>query len=126
MVRAKGPDRSILVSDTVALAGMPAGMYTTPVGGRVEMSADGRLSMEGRSTLAGGAIPLVHCIGRAMSMTGLGTCGRPYHRHSEPRTLCRRPRQIAGGRTGGSYSLSLANEVAIQEVWLAGELVVEV
>jgi N-acetylglucosamine-6-phosphate deacetylase len=70
MVRAKGPDRSILVSNTVAIARMPAGIYTTPVGGRVEMSADGRLSMEGRSTLAGGAIPLVHCIGRAMSMTG--------------------------------------------------------
>ena len=29
MVRAKGFDRCILVSDTVALAGMPPGTYTT-------------------------------------------------------------------------------------------------
>jgi N-acetylglucosamine-6-phosphate deacetylase len=39
MVRAKGFDRCILVSDTVALAGMPPGTDTTRVGGRVELHA---------------------------------------------------------------------------------------
>jgi N-acetylglucosamine-6-phosphate deacetylase len=58
MLRAKGLERVILVSDTVALAGMPPGLYETPVGGRVEMTADGRLCLPGTRLLAGSATPL--------------------------------------------------------------------
>jgi N-acetylglucosamine-6-phosphate deacetylase len=70
MVRAKGFDRCILVSDTVALAGMPPGTYTTPVGGRVELHGDGRLSLAGTEFLAGAAVPLKDGVARAMSMMG--------------------------------------------------------
>lgn len=70
MVRAKGLDRCILVSDTVALAGMPPGTYTAPVGGRVELHADGRLSLAGTEFLAGAVVPLKDGVGRAMSMMG--------------------------------------------------------
>ena len=70
MVRAKGLERCLLVSDTVALAGMPPGTYTTPVGGRVELHADGRLSLAGTEFLAGAAVPLKDGVARAMSMTG--------------------------------------------------------
>jgi N-acetylglucosamine-6-phosphate deacetylase len=45
MLRAKGLDRAILVSDVVALGGMPPGLYETPVGGLVELTTDGRLSL---------------------------------------------------------------------------------
>lgn len=55
MLRAKGLDRSFLVSDATALAGMAPGRYTTPVGGEVELSADGRLSYVGTPMLAGAA-----------------------------------------------------------------------
>jgi N-acetylglucosamine-6-phosphate deacetylase len=58
MLRAKAIERSILVSDSVALAGMPSGIYEAPVGGRVELHADGRLSMAGTAFLAGAALPL--------------------------------------------------------------------
>jgi N-acetylglucosamine-6-phosphate deacetylase len=58
MLRAKGVDRSILVSDAVALAGMPAGVYDAPIGGRVELRSDGRLNMIGTQFLAGAARPL--------------------------------------------------------------------
>ncbi|MDH2090601.1 amidohydrolase family protein [Rhizobium pusense] len=58
MLRAKGVQRSILVSDMVALAGMPPGRYRQPVGGDVELSAEGRLSMSGTRLLAGAAKPL--------------------------------------------------------------------
>ncbi|MCZ4431132.1 amidohydrolase family protein [Agrobacterium sp. SOY23] len=58
MLRAKGVQRSILVSDMVALAGMPPGRYRQPVGGDVELSAEGRLSMAGTRLLAGAAKPL--------------------------------------------------------------------
>ena len=37
MMRAKGPERSLLVSDAVAVAGMPPGRYETAVGGTVEV-----------------------------------------------------------------------------------------
>lgn len=71
MVRAKGVGRSILVSDSVALAGMPAGTYDTPVGGRVELRSDGRLSMLGTEYLAGAVVPLKDGVARALCMMGL-------------------------------------------------------
>jgi N-acetylglucosamine-6-phosphate deacetylase len=70
MVRTKGLDRCVLISDTVALAGMPPGVYTAPVGGRVELHANGRLSLAGTEFLAGAAIPLKDGVARAMSMMG--------------------------------------------------------
>jgi N-acetylglucosamine-6-phosphate deacetylase len=70
MVRAKGFDRCILVSDAVALAGMAPGTYTTPVGGRVELHANGRLNLAGTEFLAGAAVPLKDGIARAVAMLG--------------------------------------------------------
>jgi N-acetylglucosamine-6-phosphate deacetylase len=70
MVRAKGFDRCILVSDTVALAGMPPGVYNAPIGGRVELNANGRLNLAGTEFLAGAVVPLKDGVARAMSMMG--------------------------------------------------------
>jgi N-acetylglucosamine-6-phosphate deacetylase len=58
MLRAKGLDRAILVSDVVALGGMAPGLYETPVGGLVELTTDGRLSLPGTRLLAGSVVPL--------------------------------------------------------------------
>lgn len=58
MIRAKGIDRSFVVSDSVAIAGSPPGRYTTPVGGVVELQADGRLNVADTPYLAGAALPL--------------------------------------------------------------------
>lgn len=58
MIRAKGVDRCFLVSDSVALAGSPAGIYDTPVGGRVELTTDGRLLTHGTDLLAGAGVGL--------------------------------------------------------------------
>ncbi|RPF26932.1 N-acetylglucosamine-6-phosphate deacetylase [Georgenia muralis] len=71
MLRAKGLDRSVLVSDSVALAGMPAGRYATPVGGSVDLSEDGRLSEAGTPYLAGAARSLAECVATACRLTGL-------------------------------------------------------
>lgn len=71
MVRAKGVARSILVSDSVAIAGMPPGIYETPVGGRVELKASGRLCLAGTEFLAGAALPLKDGIARTVAMTGI-------------------------------------------------------
>src|SRR5260370_27660137 len=64
MLRAKGLDRAILISDTVALGGMPPGLYETPVGGLVELTGDGRLSLPGTRFLAGSVIPLKDAVAR--------------------------------------------------------------
>lgn len=64
MLRAKGLDRAILVSDTVALAGMAPGLYETPVGSRVTLSPDGRLGLAETPFLAGSAVSLKDAVAR--------------------------------------------------------------
>ncbi len=71
MLRATGLDRSVLFSDSVALAGMPPGEYRTPVGGRVHLSPEGRLSEAGTPYLAGAARPLADCVAGAVRLAGL-------------------------------------------------------
>ncbi|KNY30862.1 amidohydrolase family protein [Agrobacterium genomosp. 3 str. CIP 111-78] len=72
MLRAKGVQRSILVSDMVALAGMPPGRCRQPVGGDVELSADGRLSMAGTNLLAGAVKPLADGIALVAGLESFG------------------------------------------------------
>jgi len=72
MVRSKGVSRSILVSDSVALAGSPPGSYTdTPVGKDVTLSDDGRLSVTGSEVLAGSVRCLPDCLAWAIRYTDL-------------------------------------------------------
>lgn len=70
MLRAKGTERSILVSDTVALAGMPPGRYETSVGGAVELTPEGRIGIPGTRTLAGAALPLKSGIATVARLPG--------------------------------------------------------
>jgi N-acetylglucosamine-6-phosphate deacetylase len=69
MIRAKGPDRALLVSDSVALAGCPPGEYRTPVGGSVTVDGDGRVRLTGTSLLAGGGRSLFQCVQWAAGQT---------------------------------------------------------
>lgn len=62
MLRAKGTQRSFLVSDSVALAGSPPGRYRQSVGGDVELDAGGRLSYAGSEMLAGSAVSNADCL----------------------------------------------------------------
>lgn len=70
MLRAKGLQRSILVSDSVALGGSPPGQYTTSIGGTVELSAEGRIGIPGTGNLAGAALPLKSCIANIAQLAG--------------------------------------------------------
>lgn len=72
MIRAKGLHRSILVSDAVSLAGAVPGSYRTPVGGEVELSADGRLSLRSSGLLAGAGSSLAAGVARAAVDAGIG------------------------------------------------------
>ncbi len=70
IMRAKGVDQTILVSDAVALARMPPGVYENAIGGKVELHANGRLSVYGTPYLAGSASSLKDCLENAVGMAG--------------------------------------------------------
>ena len=62
MIRAKTPGRCVLTSDSAALAGSGPGVYSTPVGGSVEVRADGSLRLPGTDLLAGSGSSLRGCL----------------------------------------------------------------
>lgn len=124
MVRAKGVDRSILVSDAVALAGMPPGIYKTPVGGRVELHASGRLSLAGTDYLAGAARPLKDGVARAAKVMG-GALGDAVRMATENPGRFVRGRGVL--RVGGRADLvrfttnGEGSELCIKTVVVAGK-----
>lgn len=71
MIRAKSVARVILVSDSVKFAGMAAGRYTSPIGGQVEVSKDGRVSVAGTAYLAGSGASLLDIINGFTGFVGL-------------------------------------------------------
>ncbi|OGG50683.1 MAG: hypothetical protein A3F84_09645 [Candidatus Handelsmanbacteria bacterium RIFCSPLOWO2_12_FULL_64_10] len=76
-VRAKGLDRSVLVSDAVALAGMPPGRYAgEAVFGlgdprEVDVSPEGKISLAGTPYLAGAGLLIHRCVENIPRFCGL-------------------------------------------------------
>jgi N-acetylglucosamine-6-phosphate deacetylase len=73
MLRAKGLERSLIVSDTTAIGGMPPGRYQASIGGAVSLSVDGRLSPNDGSGeyLAGAALPMFSGVATLVHHAGL-------------------------------------------------------
>ena len=97
MVRAKGVGRSVLVSDSAALAGCPPGDYTTPVGGSVTITDDGRLTLTGTDLLAGSARLLNECAAWAVDRAGLPLADVVTMASTNPNRLLARPTEIGVG-----------------------------
>lgn len=70
MVRAKGPGRSILVTDAVAAAGSPPGRYRLGEL-EVEQGRSGRVGLPGTEHLAGSALTMDRAVANAARFTGL-------------------------------------------------------
>jgi len=70
-VRAKGVERTILVTDAIALAGLAPGVYASAVGGEVELLPSGRVVLSGTPYLAGSAATLGVCLGNAVRHAGV-------------------------------------------------------
>ncbi|HEV2326259.1 MAG TPA: amidohydrolase family protein [Terracidiphilus sp.] len=70
MIRAKGIERSILVSDAVAVGGLRPGVYETAVGGTVELTGEGRIGIPGTGILGGAALPLKNGIANVARLPG--------------------------------------------------------
>jgi N-acetylglucosamine-6-phosphate deacetylase len=69
--RAKGPGRMILVSDAAAPARCAPGIYDASIGGRVELNAAGRLSLQGTPYLAGAALGLKEGVANMVKYGGV-------------------------------------------------------
>lgn len=70
VLRAKGVERSVLVSDAVSMAGLPPGRYTLFDGGEVDLLPSGRLELAGTPLLAGAATALPSCVANAVRHAG--------------------------------------------------------
>jgi len=126
MLRAKGMERTVLVSDMVALAGMPPGLYEEPIGSRVEVSQEGRISIAGTSYLAGASLPLSANVALATEMAGISLA-------NALRLATQNPGRFVGGRGNlevgaradliGFDWLAKDRKMTIRETWVHGEKV---
>lgn len=121
MIRAKGIARSILTSDSAALAGSPAGDYRTPVGVSVTVSADGQLSVTGTSLLAGSGRSLRQCVAWARRAL-------PFEDDELLAIASRNPARLLGtniNTDGDSLDVELGDDVVVRTVRVAGVVVHE-
>jgi N-acetylglucosamine-6-phosphate deacetylase len=123
ILRAKGTAHCILISDAVAIGGLPPGRYSTPVGGDVELDEYGRLSLAGTEFLAGAALPMKDGILRAVSCGGISLA-------EGLGMATANPGRFTGGigilRPGAAADLILftvdrdSNKLNIERIWLKG------
>jgi len=107
MLRAKGIQRSILVSDSVALAGNAPGRYSGPTGLPVDLTADGRLSLSGTTLLAGAARNLRECLAWAVYNGGVTLSQGIAMASLNPVRLLRRALTRGPVRIGADADLTL-------------------
>jgi N-acetylglucosamine-6-phosphate deacetylase len=70
MVRAKTPERIVLVTDATTAAGQPPGDYM--LGSlKVHLDENGRVAVPGQPNLAGSALSIDRAIGNVVRFTGL-------------------------------------------------------
>lgn len=123
--RAKGLERMVLVSDSVALAGMPPGRYTTAVGGDVELREDGRLCLPGTDLLAGSTASLLDCIPRMAAAAGIPLAEAFAMATEHPGRFVGNRGRLEVGLPADVVRFHLGASGAIEhdEVWLRGEAV---
>ncbi len=98
MVRAKTPERCILVSDLSGLAGMPPGRYDTELC-ELEILADGRLVIAGQDQLlAGASAPIGVGVAGVMRYAGVDLATAVHMASHHPaRLLGLEPVEVASG-----------------------------
>jgi N-acetylglucosamine-6-phosphate deacetylase len=124
MLRAKGLQRSYLVSDTTAAGGLPPGIYDQPIGGRVEVGSDGRLSVVGTPYLAGASRPLRQDVALAIRMADLTLAEGLQLATSNPGRFVGNRSRLADGEVADLILFDWhkdAAELTIRETFVAGE-----
>ena len=127
-LRAKGLERSILVTDAVMPAGCAPGAYQLGEIG-VELHADGSVRLAGGTRLAGSALTMDRAIANVMRLAGLSLRDAVTLATRNPARVGRIPYRQRGLNTGERADLVLfrydepANKIEIQETYLNGERV---
>jgi N-acetylglucosamine-6-phosphate deacetylase len=131
VVRAKGVERSILVSDALFVAGMRPGVYQLPDGAAVELRASGRLELQGTPYLAGATAPLSVCVANAIRHAGVPLAEAVRMVTSNPSRLLHLPIDAGHDRleVGMTANLTVftlatnASDVEIERTIVAGRVV---
>lgn len=130
MLRAKGFERSVLVSDSVLLGGMNAGVYEVR-GREIEMLESGRIVVPGTPNLAGSGSNLLECVEFATAL------GKVEHAQAwamasvNPAQLMRMDDRL-GVEVGKEAALTVYRfgadgvQVEVVETWVAGRKVFDV
>jgi len=124
MLRAKSLARSVLVSDTVALAGLPPGIYEQQVGGRVEVTAEGRVGIAGTPYLAGAGLPLNANVAIAIDLAGLSLAEALRLATVNPGRFASDRGLMQVGQPADLITFDWqpgARRLALREVWVAGQ-----
>ncbi len=101
VVRAKGVERSFLVSDAVSVADQAPGRYRLFDDIEVELTPEGRLELAGTPLLAGAVTALPTCLGNALRHAGVSL-------GDAMRMVTRNPSQVLGlGMDAGHERLAM-------------------
>jgi len=127
-LRAKGLERSLLVTDAVAPAGCSRGAYHLGNEVDVELHADGSVRLAGGTRLAGSALMMHHAIANAMQTAGLNLRDAISLVTRNPARIGRIAYRQRGLNPGDRADLVLfrlddAGELTILETYLSGERV---
>ena len=68
--KAKGTDRTIIISDVTHYAALPPGIYKGKEGETIELTKDGMLRYPAQNVLYGSASPITKGVGHIMKVTG--------------------------------------------------------
>ncbi|WP_297201384.1 amidohydrolase family protein [uncultured Pluralibacter sp.] len=123
MVRAKGVENVILVSDTAMAGGLPPGDYDTPVGGKVTLEPDGRLGLTGSPYLAGAALPLRFGVGRCTGLPGMSLASTLKMAVANPARLLNKTYGTAPGSVADLIRFRWMpghGALEIEQTWLGG------
>lgn len=129
LIRCKGVERTILISDAVFLAGKPPGRYYTHHGRHVEISPDGRCSMLGTPLLAGAVLPLKVGVANAVRFAGVSPAEAVRMATLNPARLLGREGLQGRLAVGQEASLTLVRwqpwvgRIEVLETWVAGRKV---
>ena len=126
-IRAKGTDRTILVSDAVGVAGLPPGAYDV-LGTEIELTPRGKVILSGTDFLAGSALRLSDGISNVFMSVGTSLAEALKMVTINPAKLLRVDDRIGAIRTGMEANLTLfrlngGNGIVVAETIVAGESV---
>jgi N-acetylglucosamine-6-phosphate deacetylase len=121
MLRAKGLERSLLVSDAVALSGLEPGRYQARIGGAVDLLPNGRLQVAGTPFLAGATATLVQGVDNVIGAIGLSLADALALATAQPRRLFDRPGVEVGAPADlVRFRWQPGGRIAVEAVWTAG------